>query len=148
MKFEIVSFEGPLPLRFGMSPAETMSVLGTPESSGPNWRGVLCHDYYQSGLSLSIGFGGEGGTTNHFGFGRGSSVRFRDVDFFANRNDWRALLLQSTDFHLLLGFLIFCDLGIALTGFHDDYEDDLAISVFPKGEWEEDRQKFKPYVPK
>lgn len=130
-----------------MSPDEVVAIVGKPRVASPNWQGTLCYSYFEPSVDLNVGFGGSGQTADHFGFGRGSSVRFRDVDFFNDRPSWRRLLEWSSDYHERLGFLVFCDLGIALTGFHDDYEDDLAVTVFPKGAWEKDRLKFKPFVP-
>ena len=145
MIFEIHSFEGALPLRFGMSPSEVSSILGSPPVSAPNWQGTLTHDYVTPQLDLNVIFGGDGQTADHFGFGRGASVRFRGLDFFSDRSAWRRLLTLSSDYHECSGMLVFCDIGIALGGFHDDYEDELAVTVFPRGAWEEFRPKFKPY---
>ena len=144
-EFEIICFEGALPLRFGMSPEEVASIIGQPRVASPNWQGVLSWSYDSPTLSLNIGFGGDVQTANHFGFGRGSIVRHRGLDFFADRSAWRRLIDLSCDLHECLGFLVFCDLGIALTGFHDDDEDDLAVVAFPRGEWEEFRGKFKQF---
>src|SRR5262249_57039940 len=120
---------------------------GPPRVFAPNWQGVLGFDYHEPPLNLSVGFGGEGGCADHFGFGRGSVVRFRGVDFFAVRTGWRRLLEWSGDYCECLGFLVFCDLGIALTDFHDEYDDELAVTAFPRGAWEQYRPKFKPFVP-
>lgn len=148
MTFEIQSFEGALPLRFGMSPADVSGILGSPTTAAPTWDGLLCYNYnYRNPpqLDVNIGFGGDGQTANHFGFGRHASVYFRGLDFFGDRSAWRSLLDQSSDYHECLGFLVFCDLGIALTGFHDDYEDDLGVTAFPRDEWEKFRPRFKPF---
>lgn len=144
--FEIVSFESAGPLRFGMSPFEVTAILGKPSTAAPNWQGTLCYSYFDPGLNLNIGFGGAGQTTDHFGFGRESTVQFRGVDFFNDRAAWRRLIEWSSDYHECLGFLVFCDLGIALTGFHDEDPDDLAVTVFVRGAWEPRRARFKAYV--
>lgn len=145
MTFEIHSFEGALPLRFGMSPAEVSAILGTPRVAAPNWQGTLRYSYDSPPLNLNIIFGGDGKTADHFGFGRLATVHFRGVDFFSDRSAWRSLLDYSSDYHVCSGLLVFCDLGIALSGFHDGYEDELAVTVFPRDAWEKFRSKFKPY---
>ena len=145
MKFEIQSFEGALPLRFGMSPADVSGILGSPNTAAPNWKRVLCYHYNPPPLDVTVGFGGDDQTADHFGFGRHALVCFRGLDFFCDRSAWRNLLDQSSDYHECLGFLVFCDLGIALTGFHDDYEDELAVTAFPRDAWEKFRPKFKPF---
>ena len=35
----------------------------------------------------------------------------------------------------VLGFLVFDRIGVTTTGYHDDDEDDLAITVYPRGAW-------------
>lgn len=147
MIFEIHPFEGALPLRFGMSPTEVSSILGPPGLADTNWQGTLTHSYSSPSLDMNVHFGGEGQTVDHFGFGRGAAVRFHGLDFFADRSAWKSLLNQSSDYHQCSGFLVFCDLGIALSGFHDDYQDELAVTVFPHGAWEEFRSDFEPYEP-
>lgn len=44
-----------------------------------------------------------------------------------------------------LGYLIFFNLGIAVTGFHDDDESQKAITVFRKGDWDQFKERMKPY---
>jgi hypothetical protein len=94
---------------------------------------------------LSVGFGGEGKTADHFGFGpHGSTVRFQGLDFFADPPAWRTLLNRSSDYHLWVGFLIFCDLGIMLDGFNETYNIE-SVVAFPQGAMEKHRAKFKPF---
>jgi hypothetical protein len=142
-EFEIISFEGALPLRFGMLPDEVASILGPPQSATPNWQGILSYDY--DAPNLSVGFGGEGQSANHFGFGpHSSTVRFQGLDLFGDPSAWRTLLHRSSDYHLWVGFLIFCDLGVMLDGFNETYNVE-AVVAFPKDAMEKHRTKFKAF---
>jgi hypothetical protein len=143
--FEIISFEGALPLRFGMSPDEVIQVVGPPRSSGPGWKKMLNYNYYSPDLNLNVGFGGEGQTADHFGFGRGSTVFFEGLDLFGDPAAWRAVVERSRDCHEWVGFIICCDLGIQFSGFHDQDESQLAVVAFPRGTQEKHRTKFRPY---
>lgn len=144
-EFEIISFEGALPLRFGMSPDEVTKIVGPPRSSGPGWKDILTYHYYSPGLDLNVGFGGDGQTADHFGFGRGSTVYFRGLNLFGDPVAWREVVDRSCDCHELVGFLVCCDLGIQLSGFHDHDESQLAVVVFPHGAREKSRARFKRY---
>jgi hypothetical protein len=144
-EFEIVSFVGALPLRFGMSPADVTQIMGAPHTSGAGWKDVLVYEYYSPGLNLSVGFGGDGQTANHFGIGRGSTVYFQGRDLFGDPAAWRAIVEHSHDCHEWVGFVVCCDLGIQLSGFHDHDESQLAVVAFPRGARDNNRAHFKPF---
>jgi hypothetical protein len=143
MIFEIHSFEGALPLRFGMSPEEIESALGAPRVRSRNRKKHLRLSYD----TFDVGFTPDDGSANHFGFGRGSSVTFRGIAFFTDPTAWRGLLSISSDVALCYGVLVFSDLGISLGGFHDGYDDELAVTAFPRGAFEHLRSSFTPYEP-
>ena len=144
MIFDIQSFEGALPLRFGMSPADIARILGPTCAAASDAEGALCYRYDSPPLNLTIRFGGEGETADSFSFGRGSKVCFCGVDFFSKPSAWRDLPGLSSDCHECMGSLVFCDFGISLTGFHDGDEAEQVVTVFPRDAWEGFRPKFKP----
>ncbi|NHZ93646.1 hypothetical protein F2P45_32300 [Massilia sp. CCM 8733] len=45
----------------------------------------------------------------------------------------------------LLGFIILLNLGITMTGFHDDDEEDKAVTVFARGRWDEKLKKMNRF---
>lgn len=143
--FDIETFEGALPLRFGMSTTEVAERLGPPWRADLNWQKTLTWNYFESKLNLCIGFSGPAGTIDHLGFGRQSLVRFREQDLFGDRTAWRQLVEWSNDRHLWVGILLLCDLGIAVTGLHDNSRDELSVSAFLRGKYDLDRAKFKRY---
>jgi hypothetical protein len=58
----------------------------------------------------------------------------------------RRLAAADPDPTEMVGLLVFLKLGIALTGFHDGRESDLAVTVFEPGRWDEHLSKMKPYT--
>jgi hypothetical protein len=143
--FQIESFIGALPLRFGKSQDEVVNAIGAPRTNSTNYLGGATFNYYSPGLDLNVGFDKDTGFATHFGFGRLSSVRFGQLDVFGDPTCWKSIVGMSSDCHEWVGFIICCDLGIQLSGFHDDDESQLAISMFPEGDYERHRAKFKPF---
>ncbi len=144
--FDLQSFVGALPLRFGMTPDQVRGILGQDCTESKNFLGGVSLSYYRPGCDASVGFDKLSGLATHFGFGRLSSVRFRGLDVFGDSTAWQSIVRMSGDCHEWVGFIICCDLGLKLSGFHDEDISQLAISVFPEGDYERHRPKFTPYT--
>lgn len=145
IQFELQSFVGALPLRFDMTSEEVHSILGPADSESKNFLGGLTLHYYRPGLDVTVGFDKHSGLATHFGFGRQSMILFRGMDVFGDPLAWQSIVRLSSDCHEWVGFIVCCDLGIQLSGFHDDDTSQLAISVFPEGNYESHRPRFTPY---
>lgn len=128
-----------------MTPEDIRSILGRDCIESKGFLGGLTMSYYRPGCDVNVGFEKESGLATHFGFGRLSAVRFHGLDVFGDPTAWQSIVRMSSDCHEWVGFLICCDLGIQLSGFHDDDASQLAISVFPRGDYECHRPKFKPF---
>jgi hypothetical protein len=90
----------------------------------------------------------------------GEPARFTELTLLPNceasvnglRVVWAPVLLQTIlkmDPALVevLGFIVSLKLGIALSGFHDGDQCQMAIHVFREGEWDCFRSKMKPFRP-
>lgn len=143
--FEIESFVGALPLRFGMTPEQVVSVLGEPGSRSTHFLGGRSFSYYAPGYDITVGFDKESDLAWHFGFGRLSTVRFRGLDVFGDPEAWKSIVRLSSDCHEWVGLVILCDLGIQFSGFHDNNPSQLAVVVFPQGRYDHHRHKFKEF---
>ena len=55
----------------------------------------------------------------------------------------KRLFLLDSSAATYLGFLVFLELGISLTGFHDDDEDQKAFTAFERGSWDKRKMKLK-----
>ena len=47
----------------------------------------------------------------------------------------------------IYGFIVLCDLGIAMTGIHDNDDSQLAITAFSKGDFNDLLPESVPYIP-
>jgi hypothetical protein len=56
-------------------------------------------------------------------------------------------MLRSYDPHPFewVGFIIFLEIGIALTGYHDGDTAQRAMTIFPQGRWDAYRDQFSPF---
>lgn len=138
--FEIQSFVGALPLRFGMTPNEVHGILGSPRTVRTNRLGEKDEDYLQA----SAGYDKESTMLKELGFVQPAVVLFRDIDLFRDA-DAIPRLVEADGAPLEgLGFIVFPTLGIALTDFFSEQESDRAITVFARGRWT-DLKGFKPF---
>lgn len=146
-EFELFPYVGAGPLTFGMSPAQVEGSLGAPESAGLNHLGQRVEHRSLMTLGYSAGDDGE---LNHIGFGRQmTNVRYGNLKIFGGQNGQVLQALCAEDGHpyVYLGFIVLLNLGFALTGFHDNDEDQLAVTLFPKGAWDNRLHKMKPFQP-
>jgi hypothetical protein len=57
----------------------------------------------------------------------------------------RILLAPDKQPYELPGFVVLLNLGITLTGFHDQATDERAVTVFTKGRWDSEIEVLKPF---
>ena len=131
---------------FEMTPAEVEVALGTPTSTSKTHLGgrVDFYDLINVGYTIS-----SNPVVNHVGGGRDAkSAEILGVRLFADdpHEVIRQLVAKDGDPKKYLGFVILLNLGISLTGFHDDDVSQLAFSAFAKGAWDARLQKLKPFT--
>ena len=139
---EIYSYRGVGPLVFGMPPSRVHDVVGAADGESKNHLGELVE--YRG--SMTLGFASDSQTLNYIGFGRQAiGVTYRGIRIFEDppHEVLKELAVLDGDPYTSLGFVIFINLGIGLTGFHDGDRDQLAASVFVKGAWDFRKEKMK-----
>ena len=146
LRFQIESFVGAHPLKLGMTEEQIVSIIGPPKTRGPNYFGHLSLSYFEPGLDVNVGIDKDSGLITHLGFGKLCSVWYGDLDLFGDPEAWKQLVRLSADCNEWVGFLLLCDLGIQLSGFHDNDSSQLAVCVFPKGAYDDNRDGFRPFV--
>ena len=139
MKFEIIPYEGALPVRFGASQDEVVKLLGEPEIRSKNFRG---EPFFYLDL-INIGFAINGGVM-HVGFLPGCIVEVRGIDPFAPSSFERLLDIDGEPMEVV-GIIVLLNLGITLTGFHDDDEAQKAVTAFARGEFDELQSEMQPF---
>jgi len=136
--FNIEPFVGAHPIRFGMSRAEVHQLLGEPESSQAVWGGSGTTDFWNESR-ISVGYDTDG-IVNHVGFVPGGcelqllNAPLWSLDMQPDPNP--ELMRRDMTPVESVGILYFRDLGISTTGYHDDDENQRALSVMPHGAWD------------
>jgi len=139
MKFEIESYVGARPLLFGMTEEQAESAVGRPLKTWVNNLGEKDSQYE----SFSIRYSPQSGTLVEIGFSSDANVVIRGMELFRQPELFPKLLQEDSCPYELLGFVILLDLGITLTGFHDNDPDQLAITAFTRGRWDHLKGKFR-----
>lgn len=139
--FTIESYIGAIPLRFGMSPNEVEAILGPSVEELPNAFGNRSE--LREGLTL--GYDSKDNTLVEAVFSPGAQVLFQGRELFSVEDPIEFLRQFDPAPQLWVGFIIFVNLGIRLSGFHDDDESQKAIGVVKKGYWDEYIEDFEPF---
>lgn len=145
-KFEIIPLTGASGLSFGITPTEVEQNLGTPDQVSTNHLKQRVE--FRSFMNVAY-TADQQEKLCHIGFGRQmEDVTLNDINFFKDEPIEVLKKLMSIDGTPLLymGFVVFLDLGITLTGFHDDNVSQKAITVFEKGAWDKRIGKMKPFT--
>lgn len=68
------------------------------------------------------------------------------LDLFREHEAFQKLLRKDSCPYEYFGFVILLDLGITLTGFHDEDEFQRSVTAFTHGRWDQSKGKFKKLV--
>ena len=143
--FKIVSQAGPAPLLFGMTIEQAERFVGRPSIVHKNNLNELNAQYE----SFSVRYSQKSQRLVEVGFGPGTDLEVYGLRPFEQPDAWIELLKQDKSPHECLGFIVLLNLGLTLTGFHDNDLSQRAITAFPLGRWDDFRTKsaakFKPY---
>ena len=141
--FEVIPYVGTNSVAFGMNPLQVKEILGQSNEKLKNHQGKLVEFWSYMNVCYS-----ERGVVEHIGFGRQmKNIILNDVNLFYSDSSAVLKKLLTMDFDPMEyhGFLIFLKLGISLTGFHDDVEDDKAAALFMRGAWDLRKSKMKKF---
>jgi hypothetical protein len=139
--FEIISYLGAKPLLFGMTENQAEQLIGPPSRISTNNLGEKNTSYESFGIRYSPHTGG----LVEIGFSKSAKVSFLGIDVFQESTAFERILQEDTSPYESVGFIVLLDLGITLTGFHDDDEQQKAITVFERGRWDHLKSKFKKF---
>lgn len=137
--FDIVPYTGALPLRFGMPVEQVHSLLGDPQSISTLWD-KSGYSHLWTKPELNIGFTNDD-TLNHVGFvPRDISLSLNGTTIWTthSRSDPNPALLRfDPNPRECFGFLVYLDIGITTTQFHDDDSSQHALCVFAHGAYDD-----------
>lgn len=74
-----------------------------------------------------------------------AQVAFNGRALFGSPDVWREILAADGDPHETFGFLVLRNLGLTLTGFHDDDPSQLAVTAFEPGRWDAVASGMTPF---
>jgi len=140
-EFTLVPYIGAKPVTFEMTAADVEQILGPAETVGVNDLGERDERRGPMNIRYSL----DDGKVVEIVFDPMASLLYQGnnllnetalVDFLLRFDD------QPFEF---VGFLIFLDLGITATGFHDDDEAQKSIMVFRRGRLDGFRDDFSVY---
>lgn len=126
-------------LRFGMSDTEVIAMMGEPTL--PMARRQGCDLWYFDKITLIF----ENKSLVEIGCTRDSSTMINGVDLFLDPFSFKKLCAMDGDPKEILGAIILFNLGISLTGFHDNDYDQLSVTAFERGRWDSLRPKMRDY---
>ena len=143
ISLDIHPFEGAAPIRFGMLRDQVLELLGMPRVVS---KGV---DAWGVGLAIQVGYDREGGVDG-VGLGPGDYELKLDGQLIWAPNEHPdpnpVLLARDREPVECLGFLVFTNLGVATSGYHDNDPYQLAVQVYRKGQWDKQLRKAKSPV--
>jgi len=145
MELEITPHQGVGNLRFGMIPYAVHSIFGNPKKTKRNKLNELVERYEK----LVVVYKKETIRVTEIGFGRDATdLSYKGNQLFEMPPQAALRLLADDDGGPVttFGFIVFLNLGIAVTGFLDGDDDDRAITLFESGRWDGEKNDMKRIV--
>ena len=144
--FEIHPLIGVGAIEFGMTPSQVAYLIGPPDDFEVDESNNERREFRrENGLQAVYS---ENRGLVELGFSRNiSELCFYGKAVFSLPELDVINQIIDADNHpyFLLGFVVFLSLGITLTGFHDENEDQKAVTVFEKGRWDSMKANMKPF---
>lgn len=144
MRLDIEPLVGVGDLKFGITKEQVAALLGPPDDHIID-DGELREYRRDNGMQLV--YIGEGAHLVELGFSPNvKELEFGKVKLFEADPEQVLTLLNRTKAtaYECFGFLVFLDLGITLTGFHDGHSEQMAITAFTAGRWDAMKEDLKP----
>ncbi|HYF52352.1 MAG TPA: hypothetical protein VEJ63_23295 [Planctomycetota bacterium] len=128
-------------IKFGVSQTEVELVAGLPNEITNNRRGEK-ELHYSPGFTVRLD--GKHGVVE-IAFRFGSKPVIRGVDVFNDGSAFQKLVTIDGDPYSCFGFIVLLNVGIALTGFHDDDTSQKAVTAFCRGRWDVMKSQLRKY---
>jgi hypothetical protein len=136
MEWEIISFEGMGPIRFGTTPEEVAAVVGEPDRSRRGLRPGSFNEF--RGTKAPIVRYSENRVKEIETFYDLKSVRFRGIDFF--QTDGIEVLRQLEELNsgarVSVGIILFDKLGLTTGRLDEGPRTGHSVTAFASGAWD------------
>jgi len=133
IRYELVPYQGVLPITFEMTPADVAALLGPPELID---RSELDERNEARG-GVAIRYDSGDNKVCEMAFLPGVPLYFNGRSLFLETDPIGVLKTFDRTPLLIVGFVVFFKLGLTLTGFHDDDNAEQAITAFRLGRWDD-----------
>jgi hypothetical protein len=144
--YEINPNAGVGKLQFGMTRDEVVEILGKPDDVEIDSEEEVREFRNENGLQTA--YSRKDKRLIEIGFSSNiKTLTLNNTALFTNEplDVFRILLAADEQPYELLGFIVLLNLGITLTGFHDEATDERAVTVFTRGRWDSIKEKLKPF---
>lgn len=143
MEWEIESFVGMGPLRFGMQPHETSAILGPPDNTRKGIRSGAFSEF--RAVQKPILRYREGSLSEIEAFYDVPNVSFRGIRIFEERgiDVLRKLEIMNGSALISVGIVLFGNLGISVGRLDEKVREQHSITAFAQGLWDEKMRKFE-----
>ncbi|CUX06986.1 hypothetical protein AGR1B_pa0230 [Agrobacterium fabacearum S56] len=141
MTLEIYPAQGLGNLKFGMTIGESRTILG--QELDRSVRDDVTELYFENYLNLAF----RNDVLYRIGATRYSSgITYKDMDIFAAEplSVLKAMEAEAGEAFEMYGFIVFLKLGLSLTGFHDDDQENKAMTISVLEEWQSLRDELTP----
>ena len=137
MIFNIEPYAAVGPLRFGMTRVDTQQAIGNIDQAADLLEGIVRIHSPSNDLLAQVSADDK---LIEVGFGRrATNVTLGSINFFTQPKADVIKALCKLDSSAVFGYgsIVFPALGISLTGFQNEDDDDKAITAFAKGVWDD-----------
>lgn len=145
-EFNIYSYVGVGDVRFGMSSAQVEHLLGPAVSRRKGFLGEIT-EYRRDGGLLAT-YAKDSDALVELGFSENIlELQLDGKKLFATNEPETFSDLVRADGrpYETVGFIVLLELGITLTGFHNNSKAKKAVTVFVKGRWDDEIAEMKPF---
>lgn len=142
---DIRSYVGVGDIKFGMTPREVEGLIGPASSVTAGFLGERTEYRRDNGLLAT--YSKEGGLVE-LGFSHNiAELQWDGKKLFTLPPDqaMRDLVQNDGKPYETVGFVVLLNLGVTLTGFHDEALAQKAVTVFAKGRWDDEISNMKPF---
>lgn len=145
-RFDLKPHIGAGHLRFGMTYAMVEELIGAASRKKKGFLGETIEYRRENGLLTTYGL-----NTNELvevGFSRNIiELEYEGIKLFTDppRDVFSSLVNIDGSPYESVGFIVLLNLGMTLTGFHDDDIYQRAVTVFARGRWDGQLSDLKPF---
>lgn len=144
-KFEIQPYIGIGDIKFGMRPVDVDNLIGPPLSVKKDFLGERTEYRRDNGLLVTY-------SENQGVVEIGCSRNIIELEYDKNvifayspLQVLKELVKIDRAPYEVVGFIVLLDLGMTLTGFHDGATEQMAVTVFAKGRWDDELPNMKHF---